>query len=94
MSGSGNEGQGDTPDAVRRRRLKFRCWHRGMREVDLLLGPFADASVDNFDDRHLGELEALLETPDPQILAWVIGEERVPASHDTALVRALLAFHR
>jgi antitoxin CptB len=65
-----------------------------MREVDLLLGPFADASVDGLDDARLRELETLLETPDPQILAWVTGEEPVPPAHDTALVRALVAFHR
>lgn len=87
-------GNADTADAVRRRRLKFRCWHRGMREVDLLLGPFADARVDAFDDARLTELEALLERPDPEILAWVTGEEPVPARHETALVRALLEFHR
>jgi antitoxin CptB len=85
---------GDGADAVRRRKLKFRCWHRGMKEVDLLLGPFADATVDDLDDARLEEFEALLDLPDPEILAWVMGERPLPDEHDTPLVRQLLAHYR
>lgn len=81
-------------DAARRRRLKFRCWHRGMREVDLLLGRFADATVDRLDDDGLATLEALLDLPDPDILAWIVGGAAVPPEHDSLLVRQLIAFHR
>jgi succinate dehydrogenase flavin-adding protein (antitoxin of CptAB toxin-antitoxin module) len=36
---------------ARRRRLLFRCWHRGIREMDLVLGHFADVQPvpENFD---------------------------------------------
>ena len=85
---------GDQADQVRRRRLKFRAWHRGMREVDLLLGRFADASVDGMDEAGLADFEALLDTPDPQVLAWVTGEETVPAERQTRFMRQLIAFHR
>jgi antitoxin CptB len=81
-------------DAARRRRLKFRCWHRGMKEVDLILGRFADAAVDGMDEQDLAAFEALLDDPDPQILAWVTGQEAVPADRDAEFFRRLMAFHR
>ena len=48
----------------RRRRLLFRCWHRGTKEVDILLGGFADAHVETMDDSELDKLEQLLEQND------------------------------
>lgn len=81
-------------DAARRRRLKFRCWHRGMKEVDLILGRFADAAVDGMDEAQLVAFEALLDEPDPQILAWVTGQEAVPVDRDTPFLRSLMAFHQ
>ena len=80
-------------DAARRRRLKFRAWHRGMKEVDLILGHFADASVDGMGEDGLVAFEALLDESDPQILAWVTGAEAVPVDRDTAFLRQLIAFH-
>lgn len=78
---------------MRRRRLQFRAWHRGMREVDLLLGRFADAAIAELDEAEIAGFEALLDVPDRQVLAWVTGEETVPAEADSVLLRRLLAFH-
>jgi antitoxin CptB len=79
--------------AARRRRLKFRAWHRGMREVDLILGRFADAALEGMDEGSLTDFEALLDVPDPLVLAWVTGQEPVPAVRQTALMNRLIAFH-
>jgi antitoxin CptB len=87
-------GGADDADSVRRRRLKFRAWHRGMREVDLLLGRFANAAVDGMSEAHLADFEALLDLPDPEILGRITGEFTVPPEHDTTFVRQLIAFHR
>jgi antitoxin CptB len=84
---------GMVDDAVRRRRIKFRTWHRGMREVDLILGRFADANIDGLADPELAAFEALLDVPDPELLAWVTGEMAIPADHDSPLMRRLIAFH-
>ena len=77
----------------RRRRLRFRAWHRGMREMDLVLGRFADARLAEMSEAELGELEGWLEIPDQQIFAWVNGSEPPPADIDSALFRQLRAFH-
>jgi antitoxin CptB len=78
---------------VRRRRILFRSWHRGMREADLIMGRFADAAIAEMTDGELAAFERLLEAPDRDVLAWVTGELSVPADYDTALYRRLRDFH-
>ena len=84
----------DDADAMRRRRLRFRAWRRGMREVDLLLGRFADARVDGLGADDLAAFEALLDVPDPVVLSWITGEAPVPSDLDSPFLRRLIAFHR
>ena len=79
--------------AMRRRRLKFRCWHRGMKETDMLLGRFADAHVDGLDEAGVAAFEALLETPDQDIFTWIVGGEPVPDEARTPLLARLIAFY-
>jgi antitoxin CptB len=76
-----------------RRRLLFRSWHRGIREMDLVLGRFADAQLSRLTDAELDEVERWLEVPDQQLFAWVNGAEVAPADIDTALFRRLRDFH-
>ena len=57
----------------RRKRLLFRCWHRGTREMDLILGGFADARISDLSDADVVELESLLEVPDPDLYAAFSG---------------------
>jgi antitoxin CptB len=78
---------------ARRRRLLFRCWHRGIREMDLVLGRFADAHLTSLNDAELGELEVWLDIPDQQMFAWVNGAESTPAELETGLFRRLREFH-
>ena len=59
----------------RRKRLLFRCWHRGTREMDLILGRFADAEIEALSDGELDKLEQLLELPDPDLYAAFTGEK-------------------
>jgi antitoxin CptB len=79
--------------AMRRRRLRFRCWHRGMKEVDLLLGRFADARLERLGVDDLAAFEALLDTPDQDILGWIVNGEPVPEGRRSPLLSQLLAFH-
>jgi antitoxin CptB len=71
----------------------FRAWHRGMREMDLIMGRFADRALEGLDDGDLAEFERLIELPDRDLLAWITGEAEVPAPFDTALFRRLRDFH-
>ena len=60
-------------DAVRRRRLRFRAWHRGMKEMDLILGTFADRNLADMSDEELAAFEQLVEIPDGDLLSWISG---------------------
>ena len=77
---------------VRRKRLRFRSWHRGLKETDLLLGTFADRHLSQFDEAELDAYEALLEENDPDVFAWVTGKEAPPSRHDTAVMKLLQNF--
>jgi antitoxin CptB len=79
---------------LRRRKLLFRSWHRGMREMDLIMGRFADATIEQLTQDEIGELERLMEAPDQELLAWITGEAEVPRDYDTALFRRLRDFSR
>jgi antitoxin CptB len=78
---------------LRRRKLLFRSWHRGLREMDLILGGFADARVAQLEEGELSEFERWIDVPDRDLLAWVTGEEVVPADFDSPLFRDLRDFH-
>ena len=60
-----------------------------MREMDLVMGQFADANLPAMGEAELDEFERLLDVPDPQVLAWITGEERTPPEFDTALFARL-----
>jgi antitoxin CptB len=77
---------------ARRRRLSFRAWHRGMREMDLIFGRFADRFVADLNDTELAEFERLIDVPDRELLGWITGEFDIPAEHDGPLLRRLREF--
>jgi antitoxin CptB len=72
-----------------RKQLRYRSWHRGTREADLILGRFADAHLHELDAGQLERYAALLASPDPDIYAWVADQRPTPPEHDEmlALVR-------
>ena len=76
----------------RRKRLLFRCWHRGTRELDLILGRFADAEIADLGDDELGQLERLLEVPDPDFYAAVTGDRPLSAEDANPLFERIRSF--
>ena len=77
----------------RRRRVLFRSWHRGIREMDLIMGRFADAEIGTMSDADLDEFERLIEVPDRDLFRWITGEDETPSNYDTAVFRRLKGFH-
>jgi antitoxin CptB len=73
----------------RLKRLRFRAWHRGTREADLLIGGFFDRYSAGWSDEEIGWYEALLEEQDVDILAWAIGTQPVPERWDGEMMRGL-----
>ncbi len=77
---------------VRRKRLRYRSWHRGTQEMDLILGHFADAHLPNYQTLELDRFEKLIDEQDTDLLKWVLGQETLPNDVDGDLVSLLIKF--
>ncbi|MGL5165221.1 MAG: succinate dehydrogenase assembly factor 2 [Afipia sp.] len=69
----------------RRKRLLFRCWHRGTREMDMILGGFADAKIADLSDADIADLERLIELPDPDLYAAFSGGQPLDADYASGI---------
>jgi antitoxin CptB len=78
----------------RAKRILFRAWHRGTREMDLLMGRYAESVIGRLTEAEMAEFEALIEADDRDLFAWITGGETVPPAFDTPVFRALKTFHR
>ena len=76
----------------RLKKLQFRAWRRGFREIDLILGQFADRRLIEMDAAGLDAFERLLDAPDQLVYAWITAQEHPPAEYDTATLAQLRAF--
>jgi antitoxin CptB len=64
---------------IRLKRLRFRSWHRGTKEADLLVGGFFDAHGAGWSEEQMAWFEAFIEEQDVDIMAWAMGAAPVPA---------------
>ncbi|MEL6977711.1 MAG: succinate dehydrogenase assembly factor 2 [Pseudomonadota bacterium] len=72
---------------ARLRRLRIRCWRRGTKEMDLILGGFFDRRGATLSDAALTEFEALIEEDDDRLYRWACGAEAPPERHAAMLER-------
>ncbi|GGE39124.1 succinate dehydrogenase assembly factor 2 [Actibacterium pelagium] len=66
---------------IRIKRLRMRAWHRGMKEMDLLLGNFVDARIEGMTDAQIDHLEELMGEEDQDLYAWISGNRPGPAKY-------------
>ena len=86
-------GDGGSERDIRLRKLKFRSWHRGIKEMDLILGHFADSSLESLSDSELDTYEELIGAEDTALYNWLTGRENVPSEHDTELFARIRTFN-
>jgi antitoxin CptB len=80
-----------TPDdAIRRKRLLWRATHRGIKEMDILLGGFVTRHLEAFTAVDVAELEAIMEIPDQEMLSWATKQQPIPPQHDSPLLVRIL----
>lgn len=77
---------------IRLKRLKYRAWHRGFREADLILGPFADKYAASLTPDLLDAFEALLDQPDQDLYEWIVEKTATPPEFDGELMSRIKAF--
>lgn len=78
--------------SMRRRRLRYRAAHRGTRELDLILGPYADAHMEVADEAELTRFEQLLEEADTDLQKWLLRQEVPPPTTDRDLIDLILTY--
>ena len=73
-----SDGAAEGAHEVRLRRVRMRSWRRGTKEMDLILGPYADERLGGMDDDALALYEALLAEGDTDLYGWIAGREAPP----------------
>ena len=76
-------------DEARLRRIKFRAWHRGTKEADLLIGGFFDTYGREWTEPQADLFETLLDEEDVDIMAWAIGTLPCPAQYEGEMMQAM-----
>jgi antitoxin CptB len=76
-----------------RKRLLWRATHRGIKEMDIIIGGFAQENLASMDEPTLLNFANILEIPDQELLSWMTKQEAVPDSRKSELLLAILAFH-
>lgn len=76
-----------------RKKMIFRSWHRGTREMDLIMGSFANIHVPQMRQEELALYDELLQNSDPDLYNWIIGREALPEGQKTPVMEKLLEHH-
>jgi len=76
----------------RRRRILFRCWHRGIREMDLVFGQFAEKEIATLSEPELDEFETIMAEEDNDLVRWIMGTWPVPERFQTPMFTRLAAY--
>lgn len=83
----------ERPESVEnwRKRLTFRAWHRGTREMDLLIGSFAERYIGGFGPEDLEIFEEVLVNNDPDVYDWITGRKNPPPELKSRVLDLLLS---
>lgn len=83
----------DTDDLdMRRKRLVYRASYRGTQELDILVGGYVKAHIDQFDAEMMTRLEALLAVEETELQAWLMEQAPVPEDADSELIALMRAY--
>lgn len=92
MTDAASSAASDDAHRLRLQRMRFRAWRRGFRELDLIMGGFADTHAETMSEAEIADFERLLEEPDQEVYAWIIGAQHTPEEYDTPVMARLKAF--
>ncbi|WP_184021214.1 succinate dehydrogenase assembly factor 2 [Sphingobium boeckii] len=74
---------------IRLKRLRFRAWHRGTKEADLMVGGFFDAYGEGWTDAEMDWFETFIEEQDVDIMGWAMNAQPVPVAFEGTMMNAL-----
>lgn len=76
------------------RKLSYRAWHRGFREMDILMGGFADNYLEDMTEDELAEFESMLNLPDQDVYEWITGRRPPPIEYEGSVYTKLRRYCR
>jgi len=76
----------------RKKRMRFRAWHRGFKEMDLILGSFADRRLASLNAGELDQFEAILAEEDGPLYHWITGKVEMPVAFETPIMTEICDF--
>ncbi len=82
-----------TDNNTRLQRLRYRAARRGSRELDLLLGRYAEHALEAMNENELEEFDAFLGCPDPLIQAWIMSADNPARGEFRELIKRIQLFH-
>jgi antitoxin CptB len=91
MTHSPSEPASATSFDVRIKRLIYRAWHRGFKEADLILGPYAESHARGMSEEALTAFEFLLTAEDQDLYDWILERSPPDPAYDGPILRALQA---
>ncbi|HEY5362757.1 MAG TPA: succinate dehydrogenase assembly factor 2 [Aestuariivirga sp.] len=77
---------------ITRKRLLWRATHRGIKEMDILVGGYAQLHLATMGQTELTHFADLLEIPDQDLLSWATKQSSVPLEQQSAMLEAMLRF--
>ena len=77
---------------VRRKRLRYHSWHRGTKELDLVLGQFGEKYLPTMSENDIDLFEAIINENEHDIYAWLAGREPTPEQHENHIMTMILNF--
>lgn len=78
---------------ARLKRMVMRSWRRGIKEMDLIFGPWAEARLAMLDAATLDLFDALLAENDQDIYPWITTATATPPRY-AALIDEIRSFAR
>ena len=75
-----------------RKRLLWSASHRGIKEMDLVVGGFAAENLKLMSEVELNEFEILLDIPDQDLLSWLTNQEPIPQNRSSTMLTKILAY--
>lgn len=77
----------DDTDSIRLKKLRLRSWRRGTKEMDLILGGFANDTLEQLSDEDLAIYEAILAENDQDLYRWVTAQDAPPEALGAMITR-------
>ena len=82
----------ETDLKITRKRLLWRATHRGIKEMDILVGGYAQHYLDAMNEAELTQFAELLEIPDQDLLSWATKQSSVPLDQQSTILDSMLRF--